>query len=108
MEIFRHSVALNGNPEVNQHGSGSNASGSRDGLGDPGVVVPPRRKFPVVPAKGTPGPEGKYPKHGAPVRRADTGDIQSVERELYSALLPTNPKVGVEIMAKVGNSCKKG
>ena len=52
-------------------------------------------------------PKDKRQRHGAPVRRADVGDIQAVEMELYSALLPTNPKVGVEIMAKVGNSYKK-
>ena len=36
------------------------------------------------------------------------GDLQAVEKELYAALLPgDNSKVGVEIMAKVGNSYKK-
>ena len=49
----------------------------------------------------------KPPKRGAPAQKADMGDLQAVEQELYAALLPANPKVGVEIMAKVGNSYKK-
>ena len=119
METFRHSVALNGNPEPrqsvalnsnpgnSQHGSGSNASGGPVGLSDTRRCGATQGRFPVASAKGSPGPQDKPLKRGAPVRRADMGDVQAVEAELYAALLPANPRVGVEIMAKVGNSYKK-
>ena len=102
----QQSASLSGNPEVQtHHGSGSNdAKGERylpNGLECPDAPTWPRT------LGGRKEPGTKPPKHGAPVCKADAGDVQAVERELYAALVPANPKVGVEIMAKVGNSYKK-
>ena len=66
-----------------------------EGPGEPAVDVHGAGPSPIARSKGTPSPKGK-----AAVRKADMGDIQAVEKELYSALLPTNPKVGVGIMAR--------
>ena len=78
----RHSVALNGNPVIGQHGSGSSAAGDPDSSGGPERGVRAVGWSLIAPTKGSSEAKGRPPGHGAPVRRADAGDGHAVEQEL--------------------------
>ena len=67
--------------EIGTQESTSNASGGSLGSGETRAAAT-KWEVPRGGGKGTPGPNNRPPKRGAPVRRADTGDIQAVEREL--------------------------